>query len=314
MLMNFTGDLRQTIKLEDFICSAGLDGIHTEPLILTLSVLNFLLSFTALIGNTLILVALRKAISLHPPSKLLFRCLATTDLCVGLVAQPLFVATWMSRLFENWNLCRFTYKSCFIASSTLSSVSLSTMATISVDRLLALLLGLRYRQIVTLNRTYVMLVVFWITSTVAATSYLQNHLITLWYSYIGIPLCLVTSLVVYIKIFLLLRHHQAQVQDHIHQEQQSQTSRLNIARYKKAVFSTLWMQLTLVTCYLPYNIVAALISNSNLNSSEYLVWLFTITLLYLNSTLNLFLYCWKIRDVRQAVKETIREALCCSSS
>ena len=35
------------------------------------------------------------------------------------------------------------------------------------------------------------------------------------------------------------------------------------------------------------------------------------TLVYLNSTLNPFLYCWKISEVRQAVKQTIRQALCC---
>ena len=34
------------------------------------------------------------------------------------------------------------------------------------------------------------------------------------------------------------------------------------------------------------------------------------TLLFFNSTLNPFLYCWKISEVRQAVKQTIREALC----
>ena len=33
-------------------------------------------------------------------------------------------------------------------------------------------------------------------------------------------------------------------------------------------------------------------------------------LLYFNSTLNPFLYCWKVKEVRQAVKQTIRRALC----
>ena len=33
-------------------------------------------------------------------------------------------------------------------------------------------------------------------------------------------------------------------------------------------------------------------------------------LLYFNSTLNPFLYCWKVKEMRQAVKQTIRRALC----
>ena len=54
------------------------------------SAVHILLSITAFLGNTLILVVLHKETSLHPPSKLLYRCLATTDLLVGLVNQPLY--------------------------------------------------------------------------------------------------------------------------------------------------------------------------------------------------------------------------------
>ena len=36
-----------------------------------------------------------------------------------------------------------------------------------------------------------------------------------------------------------------------------------------------------------------------------------LSLSYFNSTLNPFLYWWKISEVRQAMKQTIRQALCC---
>ena len=62
----------------------------TPGIAIFLSVLNFVLSITAFVGNTLILVALYKVPSIHPPTKLLFRCLSVTDLCVGLFLQPLF--------------------------------------------------------------------------------------------------------------------------------------------------------------------------------------------------------------------------------
>lgn len=44
-----------------------------------------------------------------------------------------------------------------------------------------------------------------------------------------------------------------------------------------------------------------------------LTWHLTLSLFYFNSTLNPFLYCWKIREVRQAVKGTIRKLNCLSS-
>ena len=55
--------------------------------------LNVFLCVIATIGNLLILVALRKVTSINPPTKLLFQCLAVTDLCVGLIEQPLFIVT-----------------------------------------------------------------------------------------------------------------------------------------------------------------------------------------------------------------------------
>ena len=50
---------------------------------------HILLSLMALFGNFLILVALHKVSSLHPPSKVLYRCLAATDLLVSIFNYPL---------------------------------------------------------------------------------------------------------------------------------------------------------------------------------------------------------------------------------
>ena len=302
--LNFTEDGNHR-TLQEMYYSAGLNG----GMVTSLSVINSCLAITAFLENTLILVALHKESSLHPPSKLLYRCLATSDLCVGLIAEPLYVAYLMSLVNERRNICFYLLTLDFIASYILASVSLFTLTAISVDRLLALLLGLRYRSVVTLKRTITTIMTVWVMSIVASTINFWNKLIFFWYGHIGILLCLVTSMFSYIKIFLTLRHHQTQVHDHAHQEQPSQTRPLNIARYKKAVSSALWVQLTLVICYLPYGITDALSAHAGLHVSLSLLiaWQFTTTLVFLNSSLNPIIYCWKIREVKQAVKDTIRE-------
>ena len=311
--MNFTGRGNQTQTFLQVRCRAALtSGIHEE--LIYLSAFNIFLSISAVLGNILILVALRKVSFLHPPSKLLFRCLATTDLCVGLITEPLGVVNRMSLIHGQWNLCRYVLVSSIITGYNLSLVSLLTASAISVDRLLALLLGLRYRQVVTLKRTYVIVVMIWFISSVACTSSLLNRAITFWFSLILISLCLVTSIASYTNIFLKLRHPQIHVQGHAQLEQPGQINPLNIERYRKAVFSALWVQCTLVACYLPYGIVVALVSRRKASPSGVLFLDFASTLVNLNSSLNPFLYCWKIREVKQAVKETIREALCCLSS
>ena len=304
-ISNFTGDEEQTTD-EQLLCStdftAGLQGHLTF-----ISVLNSFLSLTTFLGNVLILIALHKESPLHPPSKLLLRSLATTDLCVGLISEPLAVSYWMSEVNEHWNICGVLLHADLLIGSILCGVSLWTMTAISVDRLLALLLGLRYRQVVTLKRTYVIIVIIWIVSAVFSAIWFWNPVITLWYWIIVTLLCLVTSTFSHTKIFLTLRHHQNQVHDHV--QQPNQTNQLNIARYKKAVSTAIWLQLTLVACYLPYGVIVALWINVP-SSSVYCAWIYTHTLIYLNSSLNPILYCWKIEEVRQAVKDTIRQMLC----
>ena len=295
---------------EEVPCSPGLSsGIQIQLAII--SVLNIFMSITAFLGNTLILVALRKESSLHPPSKLLLRSLATTDLLVGLVSEPMYAIYLMATVSGSWTVCRYALGSLYIAGYILAPVSLLTLAAISVDRLLALLLGLRYRQIVTLKRTYAVVICFWVVSTITSTLNVWNTLIPLWYGQIVTVLGLLTSICSYTKIFLKLRQHQTAVQDNF-QEQQSQPTLLNVARYRKTVSSALWLQLTLVFCYLPYGIAAQFRSQGSLSASVFFAIEFTTTLVFLNSSLNPILYCWKIRDVRQAVKDTLRQLSCSS--
>ena len=306
---NSTEGGTQTEANQVFPCSpSSVVGLQQQSIYF--SAVHIFLSITAFLGNFLILAALNKESSLHPPSKLLYRCLATTDLLVGLVSQPLAATYWISLVHEHWSLCRYARGAVYILSFALCGVSLLTLTAISVDRLLALLLGIRYRQIVTLKRTCIITATFWILSVAAGSFYISHNRIVIWYTIIFIPSCSVISIASYTKIFRTLRHHQARVQDHV-QQQPSQTTALNMARYRKAVNSALWVQLALAVCYVPKCIILIVISYGKTHSSHvFVINAIANILTYFNSTLNPFLYCWKVREVRQAVKQTIQQALC----
>ena len=234
---------------QELLCSPSLaSGLQQQSIYLAL--VNVILSLTAILGNFLILVSLRKESSLHPQSKLLYRCLVITDLLVGLVSQPLHAIYWISIANEHWNLCRYTRDATYVTIYAFCGVSLGTMTAITIDRLLALLLGLRYKQTVTLKCTSIILAAVWVLCGVAALCYILDYRITLWYGCIGVPSCLLISMVSYKKILHTLVHHQAQVQVHV-QLQSSQPNSLNISRYRKAVYSALWVQLALVACHAP---------------------------------------------------------------
>ena len=296
--------LENTIR--DFYCSADVTASHDE--LIVLSVLNTFLSITAVLGNTLILVALHKESSLHPPSKLLLRSLAITDLLVGIIVEPLNVAYLMSVRSKRWDICYNVYVALLLASYILCAVSLLVLTAISVDRLLALWLGLRYRQVVTLRSVYITVIVMWVLPIVATTSYIWNPQLLLLLLYIHLSLCLSIIIFSYMKIFFMLRHYQIQAEINVAQEQPRQAIPLNIARYRKAVYSALWVQFTLFICYLPFGITQALtdLKSVRFSSSVYLAKTFSFTFVFLNSALNPLLYCWKIKEVREAVREVIR--------
>ena len=314
---NFTGEESQK-TVGELYCSEELKEGRLSDLIFV-SVLNIFLSITAFLGNILILVALHKRTSLNKPSHLLFRNLAVTDLCVGIIVEPLFAAYLMSVVTERWDICYYADFANLISGIILCSVSLLTSTAISVDRLLALLLGPRYTYIVTTRKAYISVIVMWIFSAfIGAANYSFHFLILGWSTFITISLCVVISSLCYAKIFFTLRRRQFCVHNGAFHGERSQKIPLNIARYRKAVYSAVWVQVTLVVCYLPFGMLMALIrpespDKSEITSSVYLAGDITLSFVLANSSLNPFLYCWRIREVRKAVKETIRHFLCSSN-
>ena len=288
----------------------------TEGLYIAITAVNIVFSITASLGNILILIALRKVTSIHPPTKLLFQCLAITDLSVGLISQPLMATVIL--LVDNidikiWNVLFFHLL--WSSSIAFCGVSVFTSTALSVDRLLALLLGLGYRHVVTLKRV----------RAVLACGCLASLLIVLVWNQFGgktariiiiiyLTLCLIISLFSYTKIVLRLRQHQSSVRDNAQQGQANTGgSPLNLERYKRTVVSVALVHLALVICYLPFNIFNTLIHLKGIHPNIYFLYHFTTTLLFLNSSLNPFLYCWRIKEIRQAVKATIRRFCACLS-
>ena len=273
-----------------------------------LASLNTFLSITATLGNVLILIALNKVTSICPPTKLLFRCLAVTDLCVGLITQPLFTVT----LLTSFNVHRYVFFILAVSSLVLCGVSLLTSTAISMDRLLALSL-LRYRHVVTLRRVRALIISFWflIGASVGCLFILEIYFFV--YAVVML-ISLLISAISYANIYFRLRHQLLHVQGHVHQRQQLPPNgvvptALNVARYKKTVSAITWVQLGLFACYSPF--CATLVLPHLFEVLDANVSYFFVCLLFLNSSLNPILYCWKIREVKQAVKDTIRQLNCC---
>ena len=292
-----------------FLCNQTLathrNSSQLSTLLLVVSGINVAFSVTATLGNALIFAALHKESSLNPPSKLFLRCLAFSDLCVGLVVQPLAVLSLLAAFYHLWDFCRVTELLWYSCSIVAADFSLATLSAISIDRLLALSLGIKYRQVVTMKRVRWCVGLFLLLSIGNCLTQYLNYFAFIVCSALMWILLLITSIYCYTRISFVLRNHiQAQV---IPQGQQNGISPLNLSRYKKTVSTALWVSATLMICYLPFGLVLiARAILSHITGSLVILALFGLSLVYLNSSLNPLLYCWKIREVRHAVKEIIR--------
>ena len=200
-----------------------------------------------------------------------------------------FLATIVN---EHWNICRYVAVTVFATINIFALASLLAVTAISVDKLLALMLGLRYRQVVTLKRTRWIIITSWVLSPGVATMRIfLNFTMTSRFGAIVVSLCLVASIFSHTKIFLTLRRHEGQVQDHV--QQPNQTNQLNITRFRKAVSTALWLQFTLIVCYLP-RVVSAILFTKTKPSFSYIVAVSYATIfVFLNSSLNPILCFWK---------------------
>ena len=261
---NITGSGTHTQAFEESLCSSVWVSEFKQQSI-SLSAVNILLSITAILGNSLIILFTRNLPSIRHPNSCIF--VWQQQICWWVLLPSLSMLPIGCLWFTNTGVCQFSFYASGVTGYALCTVSMLTITTISVDRLLAMLLGLRYKEIVTLRCTYT-------------------------------------------KIFRTLSHHQARIQDYA-QQQPSQPNALNMVRYRRAVYSALWVQLVLVVCYVPNITVEIVISLSLKGLSNFIVIRgMANVLVFFNSTLNPFLYCWKISEVRRAVKQTIRQAIC----
>ena len=123
-----------------------------ECFIVVNCLLNVLLMLPSITGNVFVLVAILRISSLRSPSTAFLCSLAVSDLLVGMVVQPFYIAHQLNPGLR--------LKDAFDAYSSLScGVSLCKVTAISVDRFLALHYHMRYPNLMTDNRAmYISLV------------------------------------------------------------------------------------------------------------------------------------------------------------
>ena len=268
-------------------------------------VVNLALAFLAIIGNALVLYGVWKTPSLRSPSILLLCGLASTDVCVGFIAQPLFIAGSFIESFSRSEDLKLIMENAYkMIGLSLSGTSLLIMTGISIDRLIAIVKPLQYPSIVTSSRVTRILVAIWAVSPLAASTQFWDKQVLFALILTCIFVCLCICIVCHATMYKIMCRHRLQIQSQI-QAFEENTTRTRMASLRKSAFNAFVVFIVLVICYFPH-LVAYTVYYPRKGDYPKLLSLLSPTVVFLNSALNPLLYCWRIREIRLAVLQKLR--------
>ena len=265
----------------------------------------FTCPFTVLF-NILVMIAVKTKRQLRTKSNIALACLATTDFTVGLVLQPLHIATFIlvvqvgetpNRLCTLIDVAKTVGVACTLA-------SLYHLFMMSGERYLAIKHAFAYESgLVTEARIMVASGLSWLGAVfILPIDYISeaSRKVTLILT-VSVNLFLLIPVILYfhVVVYKEVRRNKKQ----IIANQVSLEARTNLLRSKKSFYTTTIVLLTIMLCYIPASIwivILPVLRNRISATVRHIVLSVTTTLLVLNSFFNPLIYAVRIRYFRVA--------------
>ena len=267
------------------------------------------LSLVAVAGNTLILTAIRKSTFPKTTFHDILIGLALTDLCTGLIAQPLLVvnAVMFSSGWSKFNIPK--------NSTTAMNVVADSIATyfISLNALMITLMSLErwfhmtHRSfVISRCRRFVIAFSLVIPIPLVILGALSNFLKHYWIKYHQALLtlatfCITCTSISYFNVIRIIRQHRQQVQSNASSFSFGQPA-INLVKYHRSLKTIAYIFAVFNFCFLPYAICVSVhffVEHAHLKLASNIC----LVLLFSSSSLNPLLYVWRMKDVRIAVKQ-----------
>lgn len=173
-------------------------------------IVNTIFSAIAILGNTFVMVALWKLspLQVHPVFKAFLLSLALGDLGVGVVVQPLYIASVVTAINGQLKASRTIGAIFYFVYWFVPFISLATLTLIALDRYLALHFRVRYRLLVTAKRVICLLILLWVLTIAETTLIFWNHYVYNAFANGILALFLFLTTASYLKIYVTLRHQE----------------------------------------------------------------------------------------------------------
>ena len=270
-----------------------------------------LLSAPAVVGNALILATIWRRTFLRTSFHSLLSGLAVTDFLTGLISQPLHASFHLiprknaTAVQDNSEVVNVIGIIAGFSTYLFVNITVDTMTLMSVERWL----HMSRRSLTTSHRRYyaaIVILLFPIPPLVVYSLALKEP--AFWNTLFKVTIakfsfCYVTISFAYFKVYQIIRRHQLQIQANGTSQNFGQPA-IDLAKYKKSVATMLYIFLLFSMCFLPFAMssAVALITTAEVTKSAMSL---SLVFVFLSSSLNPWLYIWRMRDIRRGLKQLL---------
>ena len=285
-----------------------------RPSYITNCVFAIFLNHTTIMLNIVTIHAVKKTPSLRKPLKTLLLSLIASDLGVSLFVQPLYIwllIRWLQQTHPGCHI--YTFFS--VVMNLFVTASFSSVVGITLERFLAIYLHLRYQELVTYKRVKGVVIFIWLISAFFSLRmfWLPPGTKYIVLAVAGVVSVLFTSLL-YCKIYLVFRRHKNHIQAlHVPPQQLAQNGETAayFASLQRSAIGTFYVYLVFLVCYIPRFICLGAIKIYGPEINLKIFSIYSLTLMFLNSSLNPLIYCWKLKRIRHALLISMRKISWC---
>ena len=254
---------------------------------------------TAVSCNTLFILAFARTRELRTYANLFLVSLSFTDLLVGSVVEPLYI-TRQSLALTGIDNCE-VWVAYLTMALLCTGASFLNLTLISCERYVAIFSPLNYMRLVTKARVLSIIGgvwLAWITLTCMRFAGIPNHFVYL-ICFAVIGSCYAITGFIYFFIFREARRHHRRI---VTEQQNYDPLAPGVARETKLAKTMAYIFGALLICYTP-GMVILLIRTVKGDSPEllYNFYPWAENLIFLNSSLNPMIYCWRNREIRHVV-------------
>lgn len=272
-----------------------------------LTIINILVIPLTIVLNAMVIAAVKTKSRMRAnKSNILLACLATTDLMVGVVVQPLFTALLITIIHgvQTSGSC-IVEVAAHLVSNLLCVASLIHVALISGERFLAIKCTYAYNAgLVTETRLLIASGLGWLLALILYIPLFIDKTVFYRLNNAFVALCLATIVLCNITVFREVHRHEKGILS----QQVTEDARRKLLKEKRAFKLIAIIFVMLFLCYMPLwilKVVLALHRNSMATETAYKCSFVTATFVMLNSLVNPLIYSVRVRQFRVVFVELV---------